>query len=265
MQRLAWLTDPHLNFLSARRLERFVERLRDTEADALLVGGDIGEAPSLVDFLCHLARAGKPVYFVLGNHDYYQGSIHQVRAAVQQLCRDEPLLHWLPDAGPVPLSDDAALIGHGGWGDGRLGDYQGSTVMLNDYLHIAELAGLDKEARLEQLMALGDDAAARLAPTLQDALDRAKHLLVLTHVPPFCEACWHEGHLSAPDWLPHFTCGALGELLAGTMKSHPEHRMMVLSGHTHGGGRATILPNLTVRTGAAEYGLPAVEAIADFP
>ena len=40
--------------------------------------------------------------------------------------------------------------------------------------------------------------------------------------------------------------------------------MTVLSGHTHGGGRAQILENLTVLTGAAAYGEPAVQEVFEW-
>ena len=78
--KLAWLTDIHLNFLRPPALEAFLAMLADTEADAFVISGDIGEAG---DVAVHLytsptASAG-PVYFVLGNHDFYRGSIAGVR------------------------------------------------------------------------------------------------------------------------------------------------------------------------------------------
>ena len=47
----------------------------------------------------------RPIYFVLGNHDYYFGSIDKVRKAVKQLCQERPNLHYLP--GEHLLGDDA--------------------------------------------------------------------------------------------------------------------------------------------------------------
>jgi hypothetical protein len=40
------------------------------------------------------------------------------------------------------------------------------------------------------------------------------------------------------------------------MQAHPGCQLTVLCGHTHGEGEATILPNLLVKTGGAEYGKP---------
>ena len=47
------------------------------------------------------------------------------------------------------------------------------------------------------------------------------------------------------------------------MLGHPDKQMTVLCGHTHGGGFAQILPNLSVRTGAADYELPRIQCVLD--
>ena len=155
--------------------------------------------------------------------------------------------------------------GHDGWGDGRLGDYFGSTVMLNDWGLIEEFGGFheNRDERLVKLHALGDEAASHFRMVLPDALSRFKHVIVLTHVPPFREACWHDGHLSDDNWLPHFTCNAGGDALLEAMTSAPDRKMTVLCGHTHGGGAAQILPNLGVLTGSAKYGAPAIQQILE--
>jgi hypothetical protein len=195
----------------------------------------------------------RPVYFVLGNHDFYHGSIAEVRETVRDRCSAVPDLHWLSDAGVVPLTHETCLVGHDGWGDGRLGNYQSSDVMLNDWTLIKEFGGLyeDRPERLAKLHALGDEAAAHFRAILPDALRRFRHVAVLTHVPPFREACWHDGQISDDNWLPHFSCKAVGDVLLEAMNAATNHRMTVLCGHTHGGGEAQILPNLRVLTGGA--------------
>jgi hypothetical protein len=109
----------------------------------------------------------------------------------------------------------------------------------------------DPDARLEKLNALGDEAAASVARVLPEALDRFESVVFLTHVPPFEAACRHEGRISDKDWLPHFTCKAVGDVLVRRMRERPDRRLTVLCGHTHGNGVARILPNLEVRTGGA--------------
>ena len=127
--KLTWVTDVHLNFLDTEDVEAFFRTLADTLSDAILLSGDIGEAHDVAQFLNALDTAvQRPIYFVLGNHDFYRGSIAGVRAKVEALCSACPNLHWLPKAGVVPLTADTCLVGHDGWGDGRLGDYWDSTV-----------------------------------------------------------------------------------------------------------------------------------------
>jgi hypothetical protein len=264
MQRLAWLTDIHLNFLRPPALEVFMVSLAATAADAFVICGDIAEADEVAVHLHTIAgRVSRPVYFVLGNHDFYHGLIAGVREKVKSLCSVTPNLHWLPDAGVVPLTGDACLVGHDGWGDGRLGDYHRSDVMLNDFGLIGEFGGFDEDPgeRLAKMHALGDEAAAHFRSVLPDALSRFRHVLVVTHVPPFREACWHEGKVSDDNWLPFFSCKAVGDALAEAMSAAPGRKMTVLCGHTHGGGEAEILPNLRVLTGGARYGQPAVQQV----
>jgi len=260
VRRLAWATDVHLNFLSASGMDAFCEALAQEEPDAVVITGDIAEAPSVESLLSVVAAELKtPIHFVLGNHDYYRGSVPRVRAAVTELCRRSSWLSWLPAAGVTELSRHVALVGVDGWADGRLGDYVRSPVMLNDYVLIAELCGLTRADRLTRLHALGDAEAARLEELLAEALGTYQRVIVATHVPPFKEACWHEGRISNDDWLPHFTCRAVGEVLRRAALAHPDRKIRVLCGHTHGAGMAEILPNLKVMTGGAEYGEPRIQ------
>lgn len=264
VRRLAWATDVHLNFLSASGLEAFREALAQQEADAVVITGDIAEAPTLEPLLSVLAAELElPIYFVLGNHDYYRSSIRDVRAVARELSRRSPWLAWLPALGVVELHRDVALVGVDGWSDGRCGDFMRSPVMLNDYLLIADLAGTTKGERLDRLHRLGDAEAEALRGPLHEALQKYRRVIVATHVPPFKEACWHEGKISNDDWLPHFTCYAVGEVLREAALDHPNQKIRVLCGHTHGAGTAEILPNLKVVTGAAEYGEPRVQGVIE--
>jgi Icc protein len=72
------------------------------------------------------------------------------------------------------------------------------------------LIGLDQKVRLIKLNELGGIAAADLRDVLPRALVRFPHVLLLTHVPPLKEACWHDGSISSDHWLPHFSCQAFG-------------------------------------------------------
>lgn len=259
--RLAWATDIHLEFLNPSALTTFCITLAKSPAEAFLISGDISQARGLPRHLRILERTlERPIYFVLGNHDFYHGRIAEVRERVGEISGISSYLRWLPATGPVELSPAAGLLGHDGWADGRLGDYANSPVLLNDYRLIDDFIGLDASARLRLLNRLGDDAAAYLRRELPSALNRWKRLVVLTHVPPFAEAAWHMGRRSDDNWLPHFSCKAVGDALREAAESRPDREITVLCGHTHSAGEVAVLPNLRVTTGGARYGEPRIQA-----
>jgi hypothetical protein len=72
--RLAWATDIHLNFLDAAARRGFLESL-GKQAGAVAISGDIGESPDIEGHLLEMEEVlQRPIYFVLGNHDFYHGS-----------------------------------------------------------------------------------------------------------------------------------------------------------------------------------------------
>ncbi len=264
VKRLAWLTDIHLNFLQPAQVTEFLARLRECPADAFLLSGDIAEGHNLLDYLQRLDdELDKPVYFVLGNHDFYRNSIAMVRGLTEEFCKESRLLTYLTRSAVIELTPTTGLVGHDGWADGRLGDFANSDVYLNDYLLIREIVGRDKQLLGPRLRQLGDEAAAHFRAVLPAALAKYQRLLVVTHVPPYREACWHEGRLSNDNWLPHFSCKAVGDVLREFMLANSGRQMTVLCGHTHGQGEAQILDNLKVLTGGAEYGQPAVQRVLE--
>jgi len=261
--RLGWLSDIHLNFLREEQLQAFLQELSATSVDAWLISGDIAEAPTLSPYL-QLLRSSLdvPIYFVLGNHDFYKGSFSRVHAEIEGLT-DERLL-WLTSSGPVPLLRNLALVGDDGWADARIGDPGGSHVVLNDFYHIKELFNLSKTERIAICRHLGDESATRLRPKLEKAAQSARQVVVLIHVPPFRGATWHEGRISDNAWLPWFSCKAIGEVILNCAQRHPSCGFSVLCGHTHGGGLYQAAPNVMVHTAEAEYGVPQVQRVMEF-
>jgi Icc protein len=261
---LAWATDIHLNFLDATGRAAFAELVRGTNADALLITGDIAEAPSVCRLLLELSSMARmPIYFNLGNHDFYHRSVGSVWDSIRSLCEATPSLVWLPGANTIGLNNGTAIIGVDGWADGRYGSWERSTVQLNDYVLIMELAHRSKRERLATMQRIADIDARLLREKLLAALEQYQHVIVATHVPPFREACWHEGKISGPDWLPHFACKATGDVMLEAAEAWPGRRIDVYCGHTHSAGTATIGPNLVVRTGGAEYGAPKIAGVID--
>lgn len=267
MTRAVWLTDIHLEFLRPPQIESFLHQVAAQQPDVVLISGDISTSHFLRQHLVFVAqRLQVPVCFVLGNHDYYGSDIPDVRAQMRDLTRQNLGPVWLPEVGVVALADDTALVGHGGWGDGRYGDFLQSDILLNDYVQIRSLSGISPQERLKRLHTLGDEAANYLSRILHEAVPHYHQIYILTHAPPFQEACWHQGVQAADDdgFLPHFTCKAVGDVLLRVAEAHPDHQFVVLCGHTHGAGEIIKRPNLRVITGGAEYEKPAVQRVFAF-
>lgn len=187
--KLAWLTDTHLNFLKLEQRERYYQQIAATQCDAVLITGDIAEAPSVEPLLIEMESSlKKPIYFVLGNHDYYKGDIETVRKSMSALTQTETPLFWLPAAGIQPLGEHTILLGQDGWADGQLGDYVNSNLALNDSRMIADLIqaeAVGKTALLHKMQELADVDALQLQQQMSEAIAQApKKIIILTHIPP---------------------------------------------------------------------------------
>ncbi len=265
--RATWLTDVHLNFLRPLALQQFYDRVKAEQPEVLLVTGDIAESDSVVRFVDELgAQTGAPVYFVLGNHDYYRSSIRIVRDLVQRTPKHGT---YLPAVDPIRITERTVMLGVDGWGDARCGDLS-STVQLSDWNLIEDFrrARGDRAARCEILQRLGANEGRALREQFERVPEGARELLVLTHVPPFPGACIYGGQQSDSSWLPWFTCIATGEALADYADAHPDTEITVLCGHSHGIGTCRPWPNLEIRTGGwppgvDDYGNPLVQATLD--
>ena len=259
MVRIAWGTDWHLDHASRETRREFLASVAAKEADALVIAGDVGTALCVEERLRDLAESfSGPVYVVLGNHDFYGSSVAVVRKRIHALAAHTSNLVYLWDERePVVLSEKTTLVGVDGWGDARYGNWSGTQVALNDFRLIHDLSwNVARPLAVEKLRALGDESALRLRPRLEAAVRGYHTVLVVTHVPPFREAAWHEGAASDDDWAPYFACKAVGDVLLEAAGVHPERKFVVVCGHTHGGGECTPRPNLRVMTGPAVYGAP---------
>jgi predicted MPP superfamily phosphohydrolase len=133
------VTDIHFNFLDRETRRVFLHSLA-AKADAVAVSGDIAESRDIEQQLAEIEDVlQRPVYFVLGNHDFYHGSIAGTREAVRRQSAKSQHLVYLTTAGIVELTPHTAVIGHDDWADARFGDFDNSWVILNDYVLIEEL------------------------------------------------------------------------------------------------------------------------------
>jgi len=264
--KLAWATDIHLDHCDENIKTDFIDTLRKSQSDGLCLTGDLSDAPSIQGHLEWLAKELQiPIYFILGNHDYYYGNLTLVRQAMRKLSKESPWLQWMPATGIVPLSDTTCIIGHDCWGDGRNGDVYNSWLKLTDFRLIADLKLAfeqgGEEARVKLLNQLGDQGAKHFREYLPKALEQYQEVILLMHAPPFREACLYGVEVADDNWAPHFTCKAVGDVLLEFMPQYPHKNLTVLAGHTHNICDLQHLENLRIKVGAAEYEQPAIAEI----
>ncbi len=267
--KLAWSTDIHLNFIDSLKFQSFCKKVKETGADAALVTGDISEGDRIIRHLTDMQNGiGMPLYFVLGNHDFYRSSVHDVRRRVKDMCAANPLLHWLRET-VVELTPNTALVGVDGWADakrglphlGRLGmaDWQ----LIEEYKHAQAMYSV--QTRMQLADQLGKLEAIALQMPLTEAAKKYKRVIIATHIPPFKEATWHMGKHSDDDWLPWFSCIQVGEVLSRVAEEHPTVEFVTYCGHTHGKGVYRHSPNLVIYTGSAAYNKPKVNGVLEVP
>ena len=260
--RCIWLTDLHLDSVETDAIDEFLIRIDSASPDALLIGGDIANGVQSFDYLQAIAKkCGVPIYFVLGNHDFYHSSIGKVRDQASSLSTTDGRLNYLTTSQVVSITKHTALIGHDGWSDGMAGDFFNSDVILNDYLHIRDLNTLSKDELKKCLENLGKEAALNLKIVLQEALATHQQVLILTHSPPFEEVCLYEGKQTNENWAPHFVCQVVGKMLRDVVPSYPDREVIVLCGHSHHKAKSQILPDLIVYTGHSELGSLFIQGI----
>ncbi|MBN9286306.1 MAG: hypothetical protein BGO43_01135 [Gammaproteobacteria bacterium 39-13] len=265
--KFTWLTDIHLNFLDEEKRKKFYQELKQ-DTEALVISGDIAEAKSvtkiLEEMVNHIAR---PIYFVLGNHDYYHGQINDVRDSMILLTKNNPYLFWLGCCDPIKLDKDTTLVGEDGWADGRFGDYTNTPVSLNDSRLIADLFQeriLGRFQLLEKMQQLADKDAYNLYTKLKSAAEeKPKKMVVVTHVPPFRETAMHEGKISNDDFLPFFSSKVTGEMLVKFAMEYASIEILALCGHSHDWCVYHPLDNLTVYVGEAVYTQPCSQGVIE--
>jgi predicted phosphohydrolase len=259
--KLIWMSDIHLNFLNEELRLEFYMRVKEgrVEEDAIVVSGDIAESHNVVKFLGEMKEVvGIPIYFVLGNHDFYGSSVKKVREEVKKLDG------WLGQA-PIELSKDTILLGVDGWGDCRNGDYENSRLTMSDWIYIDDLRkGYGKGmANLKKaLQKLADADARKLKRNVLKAIEKGfKNIIIVTHVPPFEDVCLNAGRKSTPDGLPFFSSQCLGTAILPIAKKFPDIDFLWLSGHTHSRAVCNPCENMVVKVAKAVYFYPQIEEI----
>lgn len=262
-----WLTDLHLDRASPWHQRGFLGRLAASESGIVVISGDISSARDLNRHLLQIAEAcaPRPVYFTLGNHDYHHGGLREVEDGVAELCRSHANLHFLNGRGITPISRSTCLVGFRGWADARAGYGAQTVVDSRDRLLIRDFHGLGPHESLLKMTELGAESARMIRRILPLALSRFRHVVILSHVPPFAASLIYNGKSCAPTHLPHFCNFSAGLAIRAITSAYPQRRVTVLSGHSHSQSVSQILPNLIALVGHARPGRPGLQNVLEFP
>lgn len=276
--KLAWCTDIHLNFLNDHKREEFYDKFMTDDIDAVLISGDIAEATNIDYIMIEMGNyIKKPIYFVCGNHDFYEGCVSSVRLSLVETMNKCEYLKYLTISGcAIDLTDPVIIAGTDGWADTRYGDVWKSHVALNDEHYIKDLRDHQtnynygtpgKVGKWDKRKELADADAEQLKRdilNIEGEMDSiTKKVIILTHIPPFPEASKHRGVQSDDNYLPFYASKATGDVLIELATKYPDVDFLCLCGHTHGAADFQALPNLRVKAGECEYRYPCIQEIIE--
>jgi Icc protein len=267
MTKILWATDIHFPNAKLEQINNFATSVLHQNPDLLVITGDISESRKLrwdLDSLKTLFP-NLPVFFCVGNHDWYDGSIVNIRKWLTEdysapKTKFSPGVWYLGSSGVIPLTETTALVGADGFYDWGYANGFTSRVDMQDYHCIQELDNArcpTKSMRYTKLQELARESADYINAQMLDAFAAGfTTVYVAMHVPPFRESATNNGKISDDDWMPHFSSKIMGDMLLDVMEDNPDKKCVVLCGHSHGESHYQASPNLICHTGKARYGFP---------
>ena len=232
-QRLLWLTDPHFEKASPSTQNKIIQRLESKDYDIALATGDIAIASTLSTILPMLAEAcsSRPLFVVLGNHDFLGADVKGTLAMVDRICKRHSNLTHLATHAPVRITEHNTLVGHHGL-SGRINRRRQDSVESSQQIRRGIFAASKTYTRL----------------------------LVATHYPPFRTAVMFDKKTCGSQ-KPSFCHPELGYQMINLGRSYDRTHIQVLAGHTHHAAEDVILHNLKCRVGAAGSGHTGIQEI----
>ena len=252
-KKFLWFTDTHLNLAALGAKFDFYLKIEKEKPDGVFLTGDISNGSNTINDLKYLARNVEvPIYFVLGNHDYFYNSIDGMNDKIRLLCKEYPNLIWMTESNPIALNNEVSIIGTEGWYDAMVGDPKYIKYTF-DWFMISNIRKLPSmKDRIEAFRKLADVSCNIIEKQLNKALDDGyKTIYMLTHFPPWVEATRDVGTIMEKFWLPYNTNLRLGKLIESIMKDRNKINLFILCGHSHCPLSIRVTRNINCQVGKA--------------
>ena len=281
--RIAWATDIHFDHLNddEKGMRGFAANLCKDRPDCVVLAGDISISSALVKHLAFLESCiERPIYFVLGNHDYWNGDIASVRSRMSEISRQSSYLKYLPTMEYAKLAQNIAVVGNDCWYDMYYGDWKKNVSFMNDWVYTRDFVPFLNASNgfvnpqnvnimgiINKSRQLALDSVMHIRNGIKQAAARGfSEIIVVSHVPPFPDSMIdkQKNVIDEVDGAPFFACKTLGDMLLNASSAYPNVNFIVLTGHTHSACAGRITKNLSVFVGGAEYGKPAAQKPLDF-
>lgn len=254
------VSDLHIAFLGGG-LDYFLKEVARRKPDAVVLTGDIGEGSTLEKTIAYiLGIIQVPLYFILGNHDYYKASFDysdELSIQLMETFSTKGIEAIYLDRTTTKIGN-CNIVGVNGYADGRAGNIYTSGLFnyMNDFRLIGNFIGVwpNRDEVLKVMQEQADLSSEYMKKTLPTLTGRT---LIFTHVPPWPEACVSRHGDGETAW-PFYVNKKLGE----TIEDFGKHlEIEVYCGHTHRKFQGKIADNIWVSVSGSDYGNPEIEEI----
>lgn len=211
-----WATDLHLNYFSNEYITNFGKSLSKYNCTSLIISGDISLGNRLENDLKVLSDAIQvPIYYVLGNHDYWYSSFDKIDQLTKTL--ETNSIINLNDK-YVRINNNTSILGFNGWYDCGYGTID-PNIQMSDWFKIEDFKDKDpiKISKERSNSYLNFKEMSNKAK-----LNGFVNQLIVTHIPPFKE-------LVIDKDLAFYSSYNAGL----TLRSLDLNKIVCLSGHTH--------------------------------
>ena len=272
MLTLTHLSDLHFDHCSEVQIVEFAKQII---SDVILITGDISTSHKFRNHIFLFERyTNRPIYYVLGNHDFYYSSINEFRNKVCDIDRMSQFLKYLSSVPYIQLSNNTAIIGHDGWYDAN--NIISEEIYMNDWSLIKEYAttpdlNFYKIAQISKQIC--NISIKHIADSIAKVTKQKKNInniIVATHVPPFEEI--FQQISKSPETInsrrkrfdilkPWYLSNSMGILLKKAADTFPHIKFSIFCGHLHENASVKIKDNLYCYTSEAIYSQPRIGTI----